>query len=162
MFGTFCLLSLLCAGICLVWICAGLMHVLTVSMGSYVHRSCCVWCSFLGSIHDLWLSQSRFSVSVLLHRFLSLEGRGLIKTECSKVSYARHIIHSWVSALTTISTVRSLRTWQQYVGGVILLLCSFSNIRSSKFPPRAHDLASSRSLPPLMVSDRGSISWNRP
>lgn len=93
---------------------------------------------------------------------LSLEGRGLIKTECSKVSYARHIIHSWVSALTTISTVRSLRTWQQYVGGVILLLCSFSNIRSSKFPPRAHDLAISRSLPPLMVSDRGSISWNRP
>ena len=67
-----------------------------ISGNSYVHLSC------FFQVHPPSLAL-RISLSPLLHRSLSLDGRGLMKTsfktECSKISCFLHIVQLWVSVL---------------------------------------------------------------
>lgn len=89
---------------CLVGACAVLVCAATVSVGSYMYQSCCVW--QISVSLELSTTSAFYNLSPSSHRCLSLEGRALMETThlglsvpnstlqvtniCSSVRYPAH------------------------------------------------------------------------
>lgn len=84
----------------LTWTCAGLMHVVIVSVCSYIHQFCCVLKMLISWSHMSPLAHIIFLPS-LPHWFLNLEGR-VLKTSLLGLSASKSFI------LCTFSNCRSL------------------------------------------------------
>lgn len=89
--GILCLILLLPGGLCLAWIYVSLVHAVMVSVSSAVHHPPCVWKMLFSCCHPLSLALTIFWPHHL-HRFMSLESRGLIKTPHLRLSVLRSLM----------------------------------------------------------------------
>lgn len=82
--------------------------------------ACCHSLCVNSSTHQpCWVWRPPVALTVLLsllpHRFLSLEGRDThvpVRAECSTISNSQHAVHFWVCVLITIQYRRQLLCWR--------------------------------------------------